>query len=88
MTSRPLLSSDRLPEIDAAWLSVPVGLLVAGVVLLYAPVAAEMATMLAITVFCIGLWIGAPVSPWFTGLICLGLIGVSFSTDRIWNVRA
>ena len=81
MTSRPLLSSDRLPEIDAAWLSVPVGLLVAGVVLLYAPVAAEMATMLAITVFCIGLWIGAPVSPWFTGLICLGLIGVSFSTD-------
>jgi di/tricarboxylate transporter len=81
MTSRTLPSANRLPELDASWLSVPTGLLAAGVVLLYAPVSADMATMLAITVFCIGLWIGGPVSPWFTGLVCLGLVGVSFSTD-------
>ncbi|WP_232701650.1 SLC13 family permease [Halobacterium wangiae] len=68
-------------DIDAAWLSVPVGVAAAGAVLVYAPVAAEMATMLAITVFCISLWVGSPVAPWFTGLLGVGLIGVAFSSD-------
>nr|WP_082678863.1 SLC13 family permease [Halobacterium noricense] len=40
-----------------------------------------MATMLAITVFSISLWVGAPVAPWLTGLLAIGLVGVSFSTD-------
>lgn len=40
-----------------------------------------MATILAITVFCISLWVGSPVDPWFTGLIGIGLIGVAFTTE-------
>ena len=81
MTLRSTLSDDLLPDFDLSWLSVPVGALASGGILLYAPVSGEMATMLAITVFCVGLWIGAPVAPWFTGLVCLGLIGLAFSTD-------
>ncbi|WP_435181120.1 SLC13 family permease [Halorussus sp. AFM4] len=68
-------------EYDREWLSVPVGLLAGAGVLLYAPVGAEMATMLAITVFCISLWVGGPVDPWFTGLLGVGLIGAAVSTD-------
>ena len=37
--------------------------------------------MLAITVFCIALWIATPVDPWFTALIGIGLIGVFFSAE-------
>ncbi|WP_227355811.1 SLC13 family permease [Haladaptatus salinisoli] len=50
-------------------------------VLLYAPVSGDTAAMVAITVFCVSLWIGSPVKPWFTGLVCIGLIGVTFSTE-------
>ncbi|ELY63187.1 SLC13 family permease [Natrinema versiforme] len=39
------------------------------------------ATMLAITLFCIVLWVLTPVPPSHTGLIGLGLIAVTFSTD-------
>lgn len=66
---------------DPAWLSLPVGSIVAGVLLVYAPIAADMTAMLAITVFCISLWVGSPVDPWFTGLLGVGLIGATFSTD-------
>ena len=68
-------------EYDRAWLSVPAGLLAGGGVFVYAPVATDMATMLAITVFCISLWVGGPVDPWFTGLLGVGLIGTAVSTD-------
>jgi len=71
----------RRGEFDPAWLSLPVGAAAAAAVLLYAPVAGDMATMLAITVFSISLWVGAPVAPWLTGLLAIGLVGVSFSTD-------
>jgi anion transporter len=37
--------------------------------------------MLAITVFCIVLWILTPIPPAYTGLIGIGLIAVTFSTD-------
>jgi len=37
--------------------------------------------MLGIALFCIALWVGAPVKPWFTALVGIGLIGVTFSTD-------
>lgn len=40
-----------------------------------------MARMVAITVFCVSLWVGTPVDPWFTGLVGLGLIGVSFTSE-------
>ncbi|MGQ3413904.1 SLC13 family permease [Natrinema sp. LN54] len=39
------------------------------------------ATMLAITLFCIVLWVLTPVPPSYTGLIGLGLIAVTFSTE-------
>jgi di/tricarboxylate transporter len=68
-------------DLDAAWLSLPVGIGVAGAILAFAPVASEMATMLAITAFCISLWVGSPVAPWFTGLLGVGLIGVAFTSD-------
>jgi len=63
------------------WLSVPVGVLAAIAMLTLAPVGGETATLLAITLFCIALWIATPVPPAFTGMVCIGLIGVTFSTD-------
>ena len=65
---------------DPSWLSLPAGVLAAAVVLVAAPLPAEMATMLAITLFAISLWIGTPVPPWFTALVTIGLIGVAFSS--------
>lgn len=68
-------------DVDPAWLSVPVGVLVAGAILRFAPLATGAARMLAIALFCIALWVGAPVKPWFTALVGIGLIGVVFSPD-------
>lgn len=68
-------------QFDLAWLSLPVGVAAAAVVLLYVPLNTGMATMLAITVFAISLWIGGPVEPWLTGLLAIGLIGVAFNTN-------
>ncbi|MFC7203282.1 SLC13 family permease [Haloferax namakaokahaiae] len=81
MTIRSFLSLDRSLDVDVSWLSIPVAMVAAGSISLYAPVSGEMATMLAITVFSVVLWIGAPVEPWFTGLISVGLIGLAFSTQ-------
>ncbi|WP_436348205.1 SLC13 family permease [Natronorubrum sp. FCH18a] len=41
----------------------------------------DAAWMLSITVFCIALWILTPVPPAYTGLIGIGLIAVTFSTE-------
>ncbi|CQH56778.1 transport protein [Halobacterium hubeiense] len=68
-------------QFDPAWLSLPVGIAAAAAVLVYAPVEADMASILAITVFSISLWVGAPVAPWLTGLLAVGLVGAAFSTD-------
>ncbi|USZ73641.1 SLC13 family permease [Natronosalvus halobius] len=46
-----------------------------------APVDTSTAQLLAITVFCIALWITTPIPPAMTGLVCIGLIGVVFSPD-------
>nr|WP_243838083.1 SLC13 family permease [Halobacterium sp. R2-5] len=62
-------------------MSLPVGAAAGAAVLLFAPIDAEMARMLAITVFSIALWVGSPVEPWLTGLLAIGLVGVAFSTD-------
>ena len=48
---------------------------------LFLPFAAEQNLMLGITIFCIILWIGTPVPPWFTGLAGIGMIGIAFSPD-------
>lgn len=45
------------------------------------PAGPEPATMLGITLFCIVLWILTPIPPSYTGIICIGLVGVVFSPD-------
>mgnify|MGYP000047142051 FL=1 len=66
---------------DRAALSVPIGLVAAAGVRLGAPFDPAGATMLAITAFCIALWIGNVISPAYTGVLCLGLVGIAFSLD-------
>jgi di/tricarboxylate transporter len=66
---------------EAGWLSVPIGLLGAAAILVAAPLPEATARMLAITAFCIALWVGTPVPPWLTGIVGLGLIGTVFSTE-------
>ncbi|WP_324760790.1 SLC13 family permease [Haloarcula montana] len=81
MSDRTASPAAVLRGVDPAWLSVPAGILAAGAVLRFAPLAPDAARMLGITLFCIALWVGAPVKPWFTALIGIGLIGVTFSTE-------
>jgi di/tricarboxylate transporter len=50
-------------------------------VLLGSPLATDPTIMLAITFFCITLWILNPVRPAYTGVLCIGLVGVAFSPD-------
>lgn len=69
------------PRFDPAWLSVPLGVAAGALVFAYAPVSGGATTMLAITAFCISLWVATPVPPWFTGALGIGLIGVAFSTE-------
>lgn len=76
----PARAAAALP-VTPAWLAVPVGVAAAAAVLGAAPLAPDAARMLAITLFCVALWIGTPVEPWFTALIGIGLIGVTFSAD-------
>jgi len=64
-----------------SWLAVPVGVLAAALLLLFAPVPTMQAHVLAITVFCIVVWIGNPVPPWVTGIVAIGLIGLQLSPD-------
>ncbi|WP_144901035.1 SLC13 family permease [Halobellus captivus] len=73
-------ASRALPT-DPSWLALPAGALVAGSVLQFAPLNPDAARMLAITLFCVVMWIGSPVQPWFTALIGIGLMGVGFSTE-------
>jgi len=72
-----LQRNDR--SVSLSWLSVPAGLVAATAVLVGAPVDGPTARILAITLFCISLWIATPVEPAVTGLFCVGLIGVVFS---------
>jgi len=65
---------------ERSWLSVPVAVLLAVAVWLFAPLPADQATVLAVTLFSIVLWIGNPVPPWFTGILCIGLLGVTYDT--------
>ena len=81
MTDRlPARAASALP-FDPAWLAVPAGVAAAGGVLGAAPLAPDAARMLAITLFCVALWIGTPVEPWFTALVGIGLMGVGFSAE-------
>ena len=81
MSEESVGTSLSFSDIDASWLAVPVGLIAAGAVLQVAPLSADATRMLAITLFCVALWVGSPVEPWFTALLCIGLIGGSFSTE-------
>ena len=81
MKTRLLPSALVEPGVNWSWLSVPVGVAAGGGIYLGTPLPDDMAAMLAITAFCVCLWVGAPVPPWFTALVCIGLIGTVFSTD-------
>ena len=76
----PARAASALP-VAPAWLAVPAGVAAAGAILGAAPLAPDAARMLAITAFCVALWIGTPVDPWFTALFGIGLIGVGFSAE-------
>lgn len=60
-----------------AWIAAAVGTVLAGGVAFAAPVPSAQAHVLGITLFAIVLWIAAPVPPWVTGLVTLGLIGLA-----------
>lgn len=79
MSDEDVAHSLKLRRFDSAWLSLPVGVVAAGAIVFFAPLPPETVRMLAITVFCVALWIGSPVDPWFTSVIGIGLIGVTFS---------
>lgn len=65
---------------ERSWVSVPVAVAVGLGVRLFAPLPADQATVLAVTLFSIVLWIGNPVPPWFTGVLTIGLLGVAYRT--------
>ncbi|MDY6764801.1 MAG: SLC13 family permease [Halobacteria archaeon] len=71
----------RIRQVDIRWYSIPVGIAVGLLTFVFAPVEPDTGTLLGITLFCITLWIANPIPPSFTGLIGVGLIGVTFSTD-------
>ncbi|MGQ4555719.1 SLC13 family permease [Halobellus sp. GM3] len=62
-------------------LSVPLSVAAAAAVRFAAPFEPAGATMLSITAFCIVLWVGNLFSPAYTGVLCIGLIGLAFSLD-------
>ncbi|MFB6093114.1 MAG: SLC13 family permease [Haloquadratum sp.] len=66
---------------DPSTLSVPIAVLAAAAVRLFAPFDPAGATMLAITTLCIVLWVGNLITPAYTGVLGLGLIGLGFSLD-------
>lgn len=66
---------------DRSWLAVPVAVAVGLATYLYAPLPADQATVFAVTLFSIVLWIGNPVPPWFTGVLAIGLLGVTYRTE-------
>ncbi|MFA1610928.1 SLC13 family permease [Halobellus rubicundus] len=69
------------PSLSPSALSVPIGIAAAVGVRAMAPFDPAGATMLAITTLCIALWIGNVVSPAYTGVVCLGLLGLAFSLE-------
>ncbi|WP_188424139.1 SLC13 family permease [Haloferax sulfurifontis] len=79
MSDNSRWSAVGVSGVDPTWLSPLFGALAAVAVFQFAPLARDASTMLAITVFCIMLWVRSPVEPWFTALVGIGLIGVAFS---------
>lgn len=70
---------------DRTWVALPVGIAAGVGTALVAPLPGAQAQILGITVFCIALWIGNPIPPWFTGLLGIGLIGLVFSPALALN---
>jgi len=70
-----------LPTRRLSVASVPIAIVAAVAVRLTVPFDPAGATMLAITAFCIVMWIGNLIPPSYTGILCIGLIGVTFSAD-------
>lgn len=70
---------------DRSWAALPVGIAAGIGTALVAPLPSAQARILGITLFCIALWIGNPIPPWFTGLLGIGLIGLVFSPELALN---
>lgn len=70
---------------DRSWAAVPVGVAAGVGVALLPSLPVAQARILGITLFCIALWIGNPIPPWFTGLLGIGLIGLVFSPELALN---
>ncbi len=72
----------HLERIQAPVVAFPLSVvtaLVTGLALESATGSLETASMLAITVFCIGLWILTPIPPAYTGVLGIGLLAIVFS---------
>lgn len=74
-----------LRVMDRSWIALPVGLTAGVGTATVAPLSGAQPQILGITLFCIALWIGNPIPPWFTGLLGVGLIGVVFSPALALN---
>lgn len=70
---------------DRTWVALPIGIALGVGTALLAPLPDPQARILGITLFCIALWIGNPIPPWFTGLLGVGLIGLAFSPALALN---
>jgi di/tricarboxylate transporter len=72
--------AQRITEtMDRTWVALPVGIAAGVGTAVLSPLPSAQAQILGITLFCIALWIGNPIPPWFTGLLGIGLIGLVFS---------
>ncbi|WP_049914057.1 SLC13 family permease [Haloterrigena salina] len=78
MDSRSALEAFRTPRIA---FTVAIALAAAVWVGLSGGSGGDVAWILSITVFCISLWVMTPIPPAYTGLIGIGLIAVTFSTE-------
>ncbi|WP_408960684.1 SLC13 family permease [Natrinema sp. 74] len=76
MDGRSVMETLRTPRIAFA-----VAIAIAASIRIGLSGSGDVAWMLAITIFCILLWILAPIPPAYTGLIGIGAISVTFSTE-------
>ncbi|WP_122091380.1 SLC13 family permease [Halalkalicoccus subterraneus] len=73
--------SENLSRIRAPAPALTIALVAAALAFVGSPLGGEAATMLAITLFCVALWVLTPVPPAYTGVVCIGLVGAAFSTE-------
>ncbi|RQG94252.1 SLC13 family permease [Natrarchaeobius chitinivorans] len=73
--------TQAIPDVRSPVTTILASALLGGIVFAAAPADGATARMLAITVFCIVLWIFTPIPPSYTGIIGIALIGVTFPME-------